>query len=74
MNKHSISHEAERSKKLNGLLQGLHNLYKDDLERVIYLCYDLGGTQEEIAEALGLSRGAVAMKYPKKKEKNHGEE
>lgn len=32
----------------------------------------LGGTQEQIAKHLKVARSTIAMKYPKKKEANHG--
>lgn len=70
MNKRIITQEAERSKKLNELLQGLHDIYKDDVRRAVYLCYELGGTQEQIADALGIARSTVAIKYPKKEDKH----
>lgn len=65
-----ITHESERSKKLNELLQGLHNLYKQDVENAIALCYELGATQDQIAKALGSPRSTIAIKYPKKGKKN----
>ncbi len=66
MSKRIITQESERSKKLNDLLQGLHNLYKDDVQNAINLCYELGATQEQISKALGKPRSTIAIQFPKK--------
>lgn len=73
MTRDIITQENERSKKLNELLQGLHDLYKEDVASVVYLCYELDATQEQVAKALGMSRVRVAQLYPKtKKEESNG--
>ena len=61
-----ITQESDRSKRLNELLQGLHDLYKDDVEQAVYLCYDKGATVEEVAQALGVTKAEVSRKFPKK--------
>ena len=67
MSNASIPHKAERSKKLNELLGGLQDLYKDDVKNVIYLCYDLGATVQQVADALGTTKQNVSLLYPKGK-------
>lgn len=66
MSKDIITQQAEKSKKLNELLSGLQNLYKDDVRRVVYLCYELGATTTQVADALGVERNTVSQLYPKK--------
>jgi DNA-directed RNA polymerase specialized sigma24 family protein len=65
MKKRIIAQEADRSKKLNELLRGLQDLYKDDVRNTVNLCYQLGATQEQVAQALGTSLSNVKMLYPK---------
>jgi len=60
--------EHEKSKKLNQYLQGLKNLYQEDLERVIYYCYkEFNATYQQIGKALGKTKQAVQQQYPKEK-------
>lgn len=68
-----ISHETNKSRKLNEYLQGLRNLYKDDTANVIQLCYELGATYEQVGNALGITRAEAFRQYPKSTRKeNHG--
>lgn len=62
--------EYERSQKLNYHLQGLKDLYEDDVFHAVQLAYQLGATQEDVAKALGKSRSTIAMLYPKKEKRN----
>lgn len=70
--KQSITQESEKSRRLNEALEKLRGVYEPDVESLVYLAYRLGGTQEEIANALNTPREVVSKKYPKKKmRRNH---
>jgi len=70
MNKRIITHEVERSKRLNSYLQGLKGLYEEDLEKMIYFCYEeFNATYDQVAKALGKTPQAVHKQYPKKGKK-----
>jgi predicted transcriptional regulator len=70
MNKRSIPQEAERSKKLNDALTALRNVYEPDVDSLVRLVYSLGGNQQQIADALGITTSMVSMRYPKKEKKS----
>ncbi len=70
MNKRIITQEPERSKKLNDALESLRNVYEPDVKKLVSLCYKLGATQEQIGDALDLTRSTVSLKYPRRKEEN----
>ena len=73
MTKRIITQEAARSRRLNEHLQGLKNLYKEDLEKMVYFCYsEFDATYDQIGQALGISRAEAYRQYPKKE--NHGTE
>jgi len=70
MNKNTITHELDKSKRLNSYLQGLKGLYEEETEKMVYFCYDeFNATYEQVAKALGRSRQAIMQQYPKKGKK-----
>ncbi len=66
MNKEEYLKEQLRSKRLNLYLQGIHDLFAEDVVALVQLCYKLGATYDDIGNALGISRQRVYQKFPKK--------
>ena len=73
MSHKSIPQEHARSKQLNLHLQGLKNLFEDDLRKMVYYCYEnFDATYADIARALGITDVAVKNKYPKLEKEQDG--
>lgn len=57
----------EKVLRLNQLLGQLSSFYKDDVKKVVQLCYELGATYEQVADALKTTRQNIHKQYPKEK-------
>lgn len=50
---------------LHELAETLHKHYQRNEKKLVYLCYSKGITQQEIGDALGVSKQRITQKYPK---------
>lgn len=70
MAKRIITQEHKHSKKLNYYLQGLKGLYEEQLERMVYFCYEnFNASYNDVGRALDQTAESIRQKYPKNKEK-----